>query len=114
MTYLYQSWAALWWPTRGQDIDVRWLPTRPGKAVQLELKTTTVAGAGLHDVWVDLGQLWEYRQRPLGHQPFYAFPWPNWHGNLVVGQRMPGVAQLRSWDSAAAGPGGGSRTGWSS
>jgi threonine dehydrogenase-like Zn-dependent dehydrogenase len=42
------------------------LPTRPGKAVQLELKTTTVAGAGLHDVSVDLGQLWEYRQRPLG------------------------------------------------
>jgi hypothetical protein len=53
VTYLYYSWAALWWPTRGQDIDVRLLPTRPGKAVQLELKTTTVAGAGLHDVWVD-------------------------------------------------------------
>ena len=84
VTYLYRSWAALWWPTRGEDIDVRWLPRRPGKAIQLELKTTTVAGAGLHDVWVDLGQLWEYRHRPLGHQPFYAFPWPNWHGNLTA------------------------------
>jgi hypothetical protein len=66
VTYLYRSWAALWWPTRGEDIDVRLLPTRPGRAVQLELKTTTVAGVGLHDVSVDLGQLWEYRQRPLG------------------------------------------------
>jgi hypothetical protein len=35
-------------------------------------------------VWVDLGQLLEYRQRPLGHQPFYVFPWPDWHGNLTV------------------------------
>lgn len=84
VTYLYRSWAALWWPARGEDIDVRLLPTRPGKAVQLELKTTTVAGLGLHDVSVDLGQLWEYRQRPLGHQPFYAFPWPTWQGNLTV------------------------------
>jgi hypothetical protein len=82
--YRYRSNAALWWPTRGEDIDVRWLPTRPGKAVQLEMKTTTVAGAGLHDVRVDLGQLWEYRQRPPGRQPFYAFPWPDWHGDLTA------------------------------
>jgi hypothetical protein len=96
VTYLYRSLAALWWPTRGEDIDVRLLPTRPGKAVQLELKTTTVAGVGLHDVSVDLGQLWEYRQRPLGHQPFYAFPWPNWHGNLTVAADAGGrsVTQL--------------------
>jgi hypothetical protein len=61
-----------------------------------ELKTTTVAGAGLHDVWVDLGQLWEYRQRPLGHQPFYVFPWPDWHGNLTVAASAGGrsVTQL--------------------
>lgn len=84
VTYRYSSRAALWWPTSREDIDVQYLPTRPGKAVQLELKTTTVAGAGLHDVEVDLGQLWEYRQRSLGHQPFYAFPWPDWSGNLTA------------------------------
>jgi hypothetical protein len=84
VTYRYASFAALWWPASGQDVDVRWLPPSPGKAVQLELKTTTVAGAGLHDVLVDLGQLWEYRQRPLGRQPFYAFPWPDWHGDLTA------------------------------
>jgi hypothetical protein len=52
--------------------------------VQFELKTTTVAGTGVHDVLVDLGQLWEYRQRPIGHQPFYAFPWPDWRGDLTA------------------------------
>ncbi len=57
--YLYRSMAALWWPASGQDIDVRWLPARPGKAVQLELKTTTVVRPGVHDVMVDLGQLRE-------------------------------------------------------
>ena len=47
-------------------------------------------------MWVDLGQLWEYRQRPLGHQPFYVFPWPNWHGNLTVAANAVGrsVTQL--------------------
>lgn len=89
VTYRYRSKAALWWPSSGEDIDVRWLPNKPGKAVQLELKTTTVAGSGLHDVLVDLGQLWEYRQRPFGHQPFYVFPRPDWHGNLA------GVASAR-------------------
>jgi len=64
--YLYRSKAALWWPASGQDIDVRWLPVRPGKAVQLELKTTTVVRPGVHDVMVDLGQLWEYRNRRPG------------------------------------------------
>jgi hypothetical protein len=84
VTYRYRSKAALWWPATGEDVDVRWLPSRPGKAVQLELKTSTVAGAGLHDVVVDLGQLWEYRQRRLGHQPFYAFPRPDWPGTLTA------------------------------
>src|SRR2546421_2240289 len=84
VSYRYSSCAALWWPSSREDIDVRWLPTRPGKAVQFELKTTTVAGAGVHDVLVDLGQLWEYRQRPIGHQPFYAFPWPDWRGDLTA------------------------------
>ena len=84
MTYRYLSKAALWWPTSREDISVGWLPKRPGKAVQLELKTTTVTGVALHDVLVDLGQLWEYHTRPLGQQPFYAFPRPNWRGNLTA------------------------------
>jgi hypothetical protein len=94
LTYRYQSWAALWWPARGEDIDVRWLPARPGKAVQLELKTTTVIRPGLHDVMVDLGQLWEYCQRPLGRQPFYAFPRPDsdWDGNLTAAAIAEGRA----------------------
>jgi len=75
--YLYHSKAALWWPASGQDIDVRWLPARPGKAMQLELKATTVVRPGVHDVMVDLGQLWEYRNRRPGWQPFYAFPRPD-------------------------------------
>jgi hypothetical protein len=78
----FHTHASLWWPARGEDINVRWLPARPGKAVQLELKTTTVTGPGSHEVRVDLGQLEEYRQRRLGYQPFYVFPWPDWHGKL--------------------------------
>jgi hypothetical protein len=84
LTYRYRSQVSLWWPTCGEDIDVRMLPTRPGKAVQLELKTTTPAGTGLHDVNVDLGQLWEYSHKPLGRQPFYVFPRPGWDGNLAA------------------------------
>jgi hypothetical protein len=87
LTYRYRSQVSLWWPTRGEDIDVQMLPTTPGKAVQLELKTATPAGTGLHDVNVDLGQLWEYSHKPLGRQPFYAFPWPNWDGNLAAAAR---------------------------
>lgn len=87
LNYRYRSQVSMWWPSHGEDIDVRKLPTVPGKAVQLELKTTTPAGAGLHDVDVDLGQLWEYSRKPLGRQPFYAFPWPNWDGNLDAAAR---------------------------
>ena len=78
----FSTRAALWWPATGEDIDVGHLPARPGKAVQLELKTTTVTGARIHKVLVDLGQLEEYRQRRPGHQPFYVFPWPDWYGKL--------------------------------
>lgn len=92
VTYRYRSKAALWWPANGEDIDVRWLPTTPGKAVQLELKTTTPAGSWLHDVWVDLGQLWEYSQLPPGRQPFYAFPWPDWDGDLTACAIAEGLA----------------------
>jgi hypothetical protein len=82
ITYRYRSNAALWWPASGEDIDVQSLPQLPGKAVQLELKTATPTRSGFHEVKVDLGQLWEYRQRSLGHQPFYVFPRPNWAGKL--------------------------------
>jgi hypothetical protein len=78
----YAAGSALWWPADGEDINVDLLPTKPGKAVQLELKTTTVVRPGFHKVMVDLGQLWSYRQLPSGRQPFYAFPWPHWIGSL--------------------------------
>jgi len=82
--YRTRSQASLWWPATGQDIDVRMLPAEACKAVQLELKTTTPAGGGLQIVHIDVGQLWEYNQKPLGEQPFYAFPWPDWIGSLDV------------------------------
>lgn len=105
VTYRYHSKAALWWPATGEDIDLSWLPKRPGKAVQLELKTTTLAGTGVHDVLIDLGQLWEYHQRPLGQQPFYVFPCPAWTGDLASAAKAAGrqVTELgfarsgRSW-----------------
>jgi hypothetical protein len=84
LTYRYRTRAALWWPANGEDIGIGSLPPRPGKAVQLELKTTTVTGLQSQVVFVDLGQLWRYLQRPPGLRPFYAFPWPDWHGNLTA------------------------------
>lgn len=104
VTYRYRSKAALWWPTRGEDIDVRWLPQKPGKAVQLELKTTTVSGTHFHDVLVDLGQLWEYRQRRLGRQPFYAFPAPDWRGQLSAAATNGGLP-VTELAFARSGPG---------
>lgn len=81
---IYGTKAGLWWPVNGQDIDFRSLPARPGKAVQLELKTITHSGRGAYEVHVDLGQLWEYVNKPRGQQPFYTFPHPRpgWDGNL--------------------------------
>ncbi|TCC32033.1 hypothetical protein [Kribbella speibonae] len=87
LLYRYRSKVALWWPVAGQDIDIAWLPNRPGKAVQIELKTVTVSGAGLQDVKVDLGQLWEYSHLPPSQQPFYAFPRPDWTGELAAEAR---------------------------
>jgi hypothetical protein len=106
VTYRYRSKAALWWPARGEDIDLGWLPTRPGKAVQLELKTATVVAPGVHDVLIDLGQLWEYRQRPRGRQPFYAFPKPDrdWDGNLAAAAIAGGLA-VTELAFARSGPG---------
>lgn len=92
VTYRYRSKAAMWWPATGADIDVRCLPSLPGKAVQLELKTTVVAGSNKHDVMVNLGQLWDYWNLPLPHQPFYVFPWPDWSGDLEAVAVSSGVS----------------------
>lgn len=67
------------------------MPNRPGKLIQLELKTTTVAGPGRHEVRIDLGQLWDYHARPLGQQPFYVFPRPHWRGDLVTAATADGL-----------------------
>lgn len=80
LTYRFRSKAALWWPTKGEDINVRALPRLPGKAVQLEIKTVTPQASGLQDVVIDVCQLREYLKTPC--PPFYVFPWPNWRGNL--------------------------------
>jgi hypothetical protein len=90
VAYRYSSLAAQWWPVNGVDIDLQALPAQPGKAIQLELKTITPVGPGRHKVHVDLGQLWEYSQRPLVRQPFYAFPWPHWDGELAAAARADG------------------------
>jgi|SRR5699024_5844541 len=91
VTYRYRSKASLWWPTFGEDVDVRDFPGLPGKGVQLELKTVTPAGEA-QDVHIDLGQLWEYLNKPLFQQPFYVFPWPNWSGELETCARKRGIA----------------------
>ena len=90
VAYRYRSLAAQWWPVNGVDIDLQALPAQPGKAIQLELKTITPAGPGRHKVNVDLGQLWEYSQKPLARQPFYAFPRPHWDGELAAAARADG------------------------
>jgi hypothetical protein len=87
----YSTAAALWWPSHGEDIDVHVLPGRPGKAVQIELKTTTVHGPR-HLVKVDLGQLWDYTRRPRGRQPFYVFPLPRTAGTLTAAAQSHGLA----------------------
>ncbi|GAB2675287.1 hypothetical protein GCM10027271_40470 [Saccharopolyspora gloriosae] len=82
VTYRYASKAALWWPTTGEDLELGWLPPKPGKSVRLELKTTTLSPSGSHAVKIDIRQLWKYQQLPQGHQPFYVFPCPFWEGEL--------------------------------
>lgn len=86
LTYRYRSKAALWWPVDGEDVDVQALPSRPGKTVKIELKTT-IALATQHKVQVDIGQLWDYEHRPFAEQPYYAFPWPRWQGDLRAAAR---------------------------
>lgn len=83
LVYRYQSNVALWWPAFGQDVDVGSLTGRPGKAVQLELKTTTVVRPNVHDVLIDTLQLSTYLARPLARQPFYVFPLPTWRPGVL-------------------------------
>jgi len=92
LAYRYRSLASMWWPATGVDIEVAWFPAQPGKAVQLELKTTVVAGANFQDVLVNLGQLWDYSNLALAKQPYYVFPWPDWTGDLESAALMAGVA----------------------
>jgi hypothetical protein len=89
--YRYRALASLWWRATGQDIDLRLLLAEPGKAMQLELRTTTPAGARAAERecrhWPALG----VQPKRLGEQPFYAFPWPDWAGSLdaVARSRRP-------------------------
>ena len=70
---------------------MRWLPVSPGKAVQLEIKTTVPSGDH-QDVYIDLGQLWDYMRQPLGRRPFYVFPRPDWRGTLERTASQSGMA----------------------
>ena len=79
--YRFKSNALVWWPVAGEDVRVQ-LPGRPGKVILLEIKTATVQPRGRHEVSIDVGQLWDYLQKPLVDQPFYAFPLPRWDGVL--------------------------------
>lgn len=91
LTYRYRSKVALWWPAYGVDVDVRSLPNLPGKAVQLELKTTTTTrtNPSQHSIDIDLGQLKSYltSQAPV----FYVIPRPTWQGELEAAARSAGL-----------------------
>lgn len=89
LTYRYRSNAALWWPVRGEDVDVQSLPHLPGKAVQLELKTTTPGAKGRHKVIVDIGQLIDYLRSDV--PVYYVIPRPTWSGELKPAAHSSGV-----------------------
>jgi hypothetical protein len=93
LTYRYRSRAGLWWPPVREDIEIHHLPAAPGKIVNLELKTTVLDGGNpsRHHVRIDVDQLCLYLKRPLGRQPFYAFPWADWTGQLTTSARQHGV-----------------------
>lgn len=91
LTYRYRSHAALWWPTSGEDVHVGYLSSYVGKAVQLELKTTTLSTKGdVHTVQIDLWQLDNYLARPHHLRPFYVFPIPHWTGTLEAAASTAG------------------------
>lgn len=93
LTYRYRSKASLWWPASGEDIYVGSLPAVPGKALQLELKTTTLNKKGdVHRVKIDLKQLDHYLALPHWQQPFYVFPMPRWTDTLKDATAAVGIA----------------------
>lgn len=85
LTYRYKSHAGQWWPTFGEDIAIAHLPSRPGKAIQLEMKTANFDPKypNTHRVQIDLPQLCAYQSSRLGLQPFYVFPTVSWDGSLA-------------------------------
>lgn len=92
LTYRYRSHASLWWPVSGEDIHVGYFPARSGKAIQLELKTTTLNSAGdVHEVKISLWQLEKYLHRPHWERPFYVFPMPHWKDTLEVAATAAGL-----------------------
>lgn len=90
VNYRYRTKAALWWPAQGEDIDVQSLPHLPGKALQLEVKTTTLTKTGRHKVLVDIGQLKDYLSSPV--PAFYVFPKPTWPGLLTAAASAAGIS----------------------
>lgn len=110
LTYRYRSHAGLWWPTVGEDIAVRHLPSTPGKIVQLEIKTLSHAPAtpNEHSIMIELAQLCAYLRRPVGLQPFYVFPRADWAGvlantTLAAGEDPSEHAFSRSSSSTSVG-----------
>lgn len=91
IAYRFKTKPLVWWPAVGEDIRINRLRPELTKAVQLEVKTTTIINGG-HRVQVDLGQLWSYTQRrSLWERPFYVFPIPDWTGELIAAARATGL-----------------------
>ncbi len=84
INYRYASKAGLWWPAAGEDISVDHLPRAPGKALQLEMKTSTEDSKSTRSVSVSYPQLCHYHARPRHEQPFYVFPEPRWPVQTLV------------------------------
>ena len=74
----------LWWPSVGEDISVESLPSRPGKSVLLEVKTTDWSRPRWeHRLTIDVGQLRNYQRSLI--PVYYVFPMPPWQGVLADG-----------------------------
>jgi len=95
LAYRFRSHVGLWWPTLGEDIDILHLPSRPGKALQLEMKTVE-AKAETHTLHIDASQLRTYMAKPSWQQPFYVFPWPWWTGEFRKALVTRGVAETEA------------------
>lgn len=93
INYRYRSHSGQWWPTEGEDIAVNGLPSRPGKILQFEVKTSELSGRhqDIHTVRIDRRQLCAYLRRPLGLQPYYLFCAPEWAGQFQVAARGVGA-----------------------